>query len=122
MSPVRPDVRVVGRSLDPEHHRLRDLLTRAAQPHEWLEAGSPEALALLEEHGLADPALPVVLDGRDVHVAATFEALAEQWGNVYLPRRDRYELAIVGAGPAGLAAAVYAASDGLATVVLERDL
>jgi thioredoxin reductase (NADPH) len=122
MSPVRPDVRVVGRGLDPEHHRLRDLLTRAAQPHEWLEADSPEAQALLREHGLADPALPVVLDGDEIHVGATFEELAERWGNLYPPRLDHYELAIVGAGPAGLGAAVYAASDGISTVVIERDL
>jgi thioredoxin reductase (NADPH) len=122
MSPVRPEVRVVGRGLDPEHHRLRDLLTRAAQPHRWLEADSAEAAALFEKHGLADPALPVVLDGDDVHVGATFEELAERWGNLYPPRLDHYELAIVGAGPAGLAAAVYAASDGISTVVIERDL
>jgi len=113
---------VVGRGLDPEHHRLRDLLTRAAQPHVWLEADSPEAAALLAERGLVDPALPVVVDGGDVHVGATFEELAERWGNLYPPRLDHYDLAIVGAGPAGLAAAVYASSDGLSTVVIERDL
>ena len=96
----------MGRSLDPEHHRLRDLLTRSAQPHEWLEEGSPAARALLAEHGLADPPLPVVVDGPDVHVGASFEDLAERWGNIYPPRRGRYELAVVGAGPAGLAAAV----------------
>ena len=39
VSPVRPTVTVVGRRLDPEHHRLRDFLTRSAQPYEWLEAG-----------------------------------------------------------------------------------
>jgi thioredoxin reductase (NADPH) len=122
MSPVRPEVRVVGQALDPEHHRLRDLLTRAAQPHVWLEADSPEAAALLTERGLADPVLPVVVDGDDVHVGVTFEELAERWGNLYPPRLEHYDLAIVGAGPAGLAAAVYAASDGLSTVVIERDL
>jgi hypothetical protein len=42
MSPSRPTVQVIGRRLDPEHHRLRDFLTRVAQPHEWLEARSPE--------------------------------------------------------------------------------
>jgi thioredoxin reductase (NADPH) len=122
MCPVRPELQVVGRSLDPDHHRLRDLLTRSAQPHEWLEEDSPGARALLAEHGLADPPLPVVVDGPDVHVGASFEELAELWGNIYPPRSGHYELAIVGAGPAGLAAAVYAASDGLSTVVLERDL
>jgi thioredoxin reductase (NADPH) len=122
MSPVRPDVRVIGFTLDPEHHRLRDYLTRAAQPHEWMEADSPEAQALLAEHRLVDPELPVVFDGADVYVGATFQELAERWRQRAEPTRSHYDFAVVGAGPAGLAAAVYAASDGLTTVVLERDV
>ena len=113
---------MVGRGLDPEHHRLRDLLTgRHSRTDGWRRI-RPRPLRTFEEHGLADPPLPVVLDGDDVHVGATFEELAERWGNLYPPRLDHYELAIVGAGPAGLAAAVYAASDGISTVVIERDL
>jgi thioredoxin reductase (NADPH) len=122
MSPVRPDVRVIGFALDPEHYGLRDHLIRAAQPFEWLEADSSEAQRLLAKHGLVDPELPVVFDGDDVYVGATFETLAKQWQQRVDPTRSHYDLAIVGAGPAGLAAAVYAASDGLATVVLERDV
>ena len=122
MSPVRPDVRVIGSALDPEHYRLRDYLIRAAQPFEWLEADSPEAQAMLAEHGLVDPELPVVFDGDDVYVGATFEELAKQWQQRVDPTRSHYDLAVVGAGPAGLAAAVYAASDGLTTVVLDRDV
>jgi thioredoxin reductase (NADPH) len=119
---VRPTVQVVGERLDPEHHLLRDFLTRTAQPHVWLEAGSPEATALLERLGLPDPELPVVVDGETVYEAATPDMLMVAWGQGHLPRREHYDLAIVGAGPAGLAAAVYAASDGLSTVVLERDV
>jgi thioredoxin reductase (NADPH) len=122
MSPVRPTVRVVGQSLEPEHHRLRDFFTRAAQPYESLEHGSPEAAALLAEHGLAAQDLPVVIDGRDVYPRATVPMLAEAWNLSRPPSRRRYQLAIVGAGPAGLAAAVYAASDGLSTVVIEADV
>jgi hypothetical protein len=59
MSPVRPTIQVIGRRLDPERYRIRDALTRAAQPHEWFEAGSAEAQALLERHGMNDPELPV---------------------------------------------------------------
>ena len=122
MSPPRPTVHVVGRRLDPGDHRLRDFLTRAAQPHEFHEAGSAEADALLAESGATGAQLPVVVDGDVVHAAATIEGLAEAWKVFARPARAHYDLAIVGAGPAGLAAAVYAASDGLATVVLERDV
>ena len=122
MSPVRPTVRVIGRSLEPEHHRLRDFLTRTAQPYEFLEPGSPEAAPLFAEHGLATQDLPVVVDGNDVYRNATVALLGEVWNISTPPSRTHYELAIVGAGPAGLAAAVYAASDGLSTVVIEADV
>ena len=120
--PSRPSVRVVGQSLEPESHRLRDFFTRTAQPYEFLELGSPEAAALLAEHGLAARDLPVVVDGSDVYPNATLSRLAEAWNLSTPPSRKNYELAIVGAGPAGLAAAVYAASDGLSTVVIEADV
>jgi thioredoxin reductase (NADPH) len=119
---VRSNLRVVGLRLDPEHHRLRDFLTRAAQPHDWLEAGTPEADALLAGRGLRGAPLPVVIDDTDVVVGATVESLVAAWGQGTAPAQREYDLAIVGGGPAGLAAAVYAASDGLRTVVLERDL
>jgi thioredoxin reductase (NADPH) len=122
MTPVRPHVEVIGERLDPEHHALRDFLTRTAQPHEWHDAGSPSALRLLGELGLQDPALPLVVDGGAVYPGATIDDLMAAWQHGNAPSREHYDLAIVGAGPAGLAAAVYAASDGLVTVVIERDL
>jgi thioredoxin reductase (NADPH) len=122
MSPVRPTVQVVGRRLDPDHYRLRDFLTRIAQPHEWLEAGSEEAVQLLDRLGLVEPELPVVVDGTDVYAGVTVESLAEAWHYLDPPKRSAYDLAIIGAGPAGLAAAVYAASDGFSTIVLEHDV
>jgi thioredoxin reductase (NADPH) len=115
-------VTVVGRRLDPEDYRLRDFLTRAAQPHEFYEAGSPQAEAALEQAGAGGATLPVVLDGDVVHQGATVERLAEAWAVFARPRRDHYDLFIVGAGPAGLAAAVYGASDGLSTAVAEEDV
>jgi thioredoxin reductase (NADPH) len=122
VSPARPTVQVIGRRLDPESHQLRDFLTRAAQPHEYHEAGSPEADALLAKAGAESPALPVVIDGETVHAGATVMGLADAWNIHAHPSHAHYDLAIVGAGPAGLAAAVYAASDGLSTVVIETDL
>jgi thioredoxin reductase (NADPH) len=112
----------VGRRLEPEHHRLRDFLTRIAQPHEWLEAGSSDAAQLLESLALADAPLPVVVDSGETHTAVTVETLAAAWRQLDQPTRAHYDLVVIGAGPAGLAAAVYAASDGLSTIVFDRDV
>jgi thioredoxin reductase (NADPH) len=67
VSPPRPTVHVVGHRLEPEHHRLRDFLTRAAQPHEFYEAGSPQAEAVLAKAGARGAELPVVVDGGAVY-------------------------------------------------------
>jgi thioredoxin reductase (NADPH) len=120
--PPRPTVKVVGRRLDPGDYRLRDFLTRAAQPYEFYEAGTPQADAVLAEAGTDGAALPVVVDGDTVHAGATVERLAEAWSVFARPKRSHYDLFIVGAGPAGLAAAVYGASDGLSTSVAEADV
>src|SRR2546427_6896037 len=108
MSPVRPTVQVVGRRMDAEHYRLRDFLTRTAQPYEWHEADSAEADLLLEGVGLVDPALPVLVDGDRTFTGATVETIVAAWGGVQTPKREHYDFAVIGAGPAGLAAAVYA--------------
>ena len=115
-------MQVVGRRLDADHYRLRDFLTRTAQPYEWYEVGSPEAHALLEQRGLQDAALPVVVDGERVLTGASVETVARAWGGLEPPKRKHYDFVVIGAGPAGLAAAVYAASDGLATMVCDRDV
>jgi thioredoxin reductase (NADPH) len=115
-------VHVVGQRLEPEHHRLRDFLTRAAQPHEFYEAGSPQAEAVLAKAGARDAELPVVVDGDAVYAGVDVQSLAEAWNVYSRPAKAHYDLMIVGAGPAGLAAAVYGASDGLSTAVAEEDL
>ena len=122
MSPIRPTVQVVGRRLDPVAHELRDLLTRSAQPYDWLEAESPEADELLTRLGVDHGSLPVVVEGESVLTRVTAKVLLDEWSYTAPPARAHYDFAIVGGGPAGLAAAVYAASDGLSTVVLERDV
>lgn len=122
MSPVRPAVQLIGRSLDPEHHRLRDFLTRIAQPYEFIEAASAEADRLSGERALSGLELPIVVDGRQVHAGASVRSLARAWGYADPPRRSHYDVAIIGAGPAGLGAAVYAASDGLSTLLIDADV
>jgi thioredoxin reductase (NADPH) len=108
--------------MDAEHYRLRDFLTRTAQPYEWHEAGSDEADLFLERLGLRDATLPVVVDGETILAEATVETLAAAWGGLRPPKRGHYDFVVVGAGPAGLAAAVYAASDGLSTLVSDKDV
>jgi thioredoxin reductase (NADPH) len=120
--PPRPPLTVVGRRLDPDDYRLRDFLTRAAQPHRFYEAGTPQADEVLAKAGAGGATLPVVVDGDTIHAGATPQALAEAWSVFARPRERHYDLFIVGAGPAGLAAAVYGASDGLSTAVAEQDL
>lgn len=122
MSPVRPTVTAVGRHLGAADHRLRDFLTRVAQPFEWLERGSVAADEGLARHGVAETDLPVVVDGGEVICPATAERVAAAWRMSDAPSCSHYDVAIAGGGPAGLAAAVYAASDGLSTIVLERDV
>jgi thioredoxin reductase (NADPH) len=113
--PPRQSVTVVGTVDD---YELRDFLTRGDQPYEWLDAGSAEGQAKLERLGTFAPA--VVIDGDTVLSAPTVEALADALGIRFPPSSAEYDVVIVGAGPAGLASAVYAASDGLSVAVAER--
>jgi hypothetical protein len=82
---------VVGRRLDPDDYRLRDFLTRAAQPHEFYEAGTPQADEVLAKAGAGSAALPVVVDGDTVHAAATVQRLAEAWAVFARPTHHRLE-------------------------------
>jgi thioredoxin reductase (NADPH) len=108
--------------MDAEHYRLRDFLTRTAQPYDWYEAGSADGDLLLKKLGLVDAALPVLVDGDQKFTGATVESIVTAWGGYAPAKRGHYDFVVIGAGPAGLAAAVYAASDGLSTLVCDRDV
>ena len=75
MSPARPTLKIVGRRMDAEDYRLREFLSRVAQPYDWHEAGTAEADKLLASLGLADAALPVVVDGDENYSGVTIESL-----------------------------------------------
>jgi thioredoxin reductase (NADPH) len=122
MSPARPTVQLIGTRLNPETHRVGDFLTRIAQPYELVEAGSPQADTLLAVRGAMEAVTPALIDEDDVLANVSVASLAEAWHLSAPPSRAHYDFVIVGAGPAGLAAAVYAASDGLSTLLIEEDV
>jgi thioredoxin reductase (NADPH) len=115
-------VRIVGPRLSPRSHDLRDLLSRNNIPHGFYDAESDDGRRLLAGAGLGPVGRPVVLlyDGR-VLIDPPNERLARALGAETRPAAGRYDVVVVGGGPAGLAAATYATSEGLATLLLERE-
>ena len=114
-------VRVIGHRWSLRDHRVRTFLSQNHVPYKWLDAaGSEETLKLLTDAGLDPNRLPVVLfaDGGSL-VDPEPEALAARGGLRVQATQEFYDMVVVGAGPAGLAAAVYGASEGLRTVVIE---
>ena len=114
-------VRVIGHRWSLRDHRVRTFLSQNHVPYKWLDAaGSEETLKLLTDAGLDPNRLPVVLfaDGGSL-VDPEPEALAARVGLRVQATQEFYDMVVVGAGPAGLAAAVYGASEGLRTVVIE---
>jgi thioredoxin reductase (NADPH) len=119
--PVTPGVVLVGRPTSRGGYAIRDFLSRNGYPFEWVDAGQPDAVRAVLGVGDVEPsALPLCIlpDGSRL-APATVEQVAAGLGMVAAPSRSEYDLMIVGAGPAGLAAAVNAASEGLRTVVAE---
>ena len=115
-------VRVVGEAWAARSHELRELLGRNGVPFGFYAADRPEGQRLLEEAGIAGMALPAVLmfDGRVLADPSNAE-IAGALGVATRPGGGRYDVTVIGAGPAGLAAAVYGASEGLSTIVMEPE-
>src|SRR5262250_1873354 len=124
--PTFEGIRVLGTRWSPKSYELRDFLARNHVPYQWIDvelaANDPETKRLLEALGPEAANLPVVLfpDGTKLLESAPAE-VAQRVGLRTRAQTDFYDLAIVGGGPAGLAAAVYGASEGLHTVMIERE-
>jgi thioredoxin reductase (NADPH) len=116
-------LRVIGHRWSLKDHQLRSFLSRNHVPYRWLDAAaSDDAQQLLKERSLDPEMLPVVLftDGSSL-VDPEQEVLAARVGLRTRATQDFYDIIVVGAGPAGLAAAVYGASEGLKTLVIEPE-
>ncbi|HEX6505416.1 MAG TPA: FAD-dependent oxidoreductase [Terriglobales bacterium] len=124
--PAFQGIRVLGTRWSPRCYEMRDFLARNHVPYQWIDvelsAGDPETKRLLEVLGPEAADLPVVLfpDGTKLLEGAPGD-IAQKVGLRTRAQTSFYDLAIIGGGPAGLAAAVYGASEGLHTVMIERE-
>lgn len=115
-------MKIIGKAGSATAYKIRDYLERSDVPFEWIELTSDQqARAEAGVNNLQDPRLPVCIfsDGTRLKCPA-IRQITEKLGWFRNPTLSEYDLAIYGAGPAGLSAAVYGASEGLKTVVIER--
>jgi len=122
-APPFEGIRVVGHQLSAQSHQIKDFLSRNLVPYQWLDIEiDEEASDLLELAGSDGSRLPLVLfpDGVSLVQPENVE-IAAKIGLKTSPVLPFYDLVIVGAGPAGLAAAVYGASEGLSTLLVEGE-
>jgi thioredoxin reductase (NADPH) len=116
-----PETKVVGHRWSARSSEVREFLARNLVPYRWYSSDEPEGQRLLDAAGADGLTLPVVItpDGEPLIQPADAD-LAARVGLATTPSKDFYDLIVVGGGPAGLGAAVYGASEGLRTVLIER--
>jgi thioredoxin reductase (NADPH) len=116
------EISVVGERSSPRSHEVRDLLQRNGAFHAFYSVDSDEGQELLARSGQTSARLPVVimLDGQ-ILVDPSNAQIAQAFGVSTSPQRRSFDLVVVGGGPAGLAAIVYGASEGLCTLTVERE-
>jgi thioredoxin reductase (NADPH) len=116
-----PETKVVGHRWSARSTEVREFLARNQVPYRWYSSDEPEGQRLLDAAGADGLSLPVVItpDGEPMVEPADAE-LAARVGLATTPSKDFYDLIVIGGGPAGLGAAVYGASEGLRTVLVER--
>jgi thioredoxin reductase (NADPH) len=115
-------LRVIGSRYSQDTFRIRDFLARNGTPFTWMDLeADPQVGQILKQFGVAEDETPVVACGRKLLLRNPSDRqLADAIGLRRPLEKTPYDLVVVGAGPAGLAAAVYGASEGLSTLVLER--
>ncbi len=112
-------VQIIGESWTGRAYELREVLGRCALPHTFCLADSPEGRTLIDEAGVGEPLPLVVFPNGEVLVDPSNAELSIAAGGPVDPRGSEFDLVIVGAGPAGLSAAVYGASEGFRTLVID---
>jgi thioredoxin reductase (NADPH) len=113
---------IVGNRWNPQTHQLKDFLAKSQIPYRWIEPGAAADPRIEAALGNSPRALPAVIfpDGSVMEQPAT-SALAAKLGLYTAPSRDFYDVIVIGAGPAGLACALYCSTEGLRTVLVERE-
>ena len=116
-----PEIKVVGHRWSAPSYKLRDFLASNLVPYRWFGADEPEGQRLLDAAGAtaADVPLVITTDGTALRSPSESE-IATAVGLTTQPATDFYDLIVIGGGPAGLGSAVYGASEGLRTVLVER--
>ncbi|QJW88380.1 FAD-dependent oxidoreductase [Spirosoma taeanense] len=120
--PAFEGLKLIGYQFSPQSHELKDFLAGNLFPYQWYDVETnPQAQELLGLHQVESKDLPVVVfeDGT-VLAQPTLSSLGEKLGLTPKASQDLYDLAIIGAGPAGLAAAVYGGSEGLKTILIDK--
>ncbi len=118
---VIPHTKIIGHPWNARSSEVREFLARNRLYYTWFRADEPKGKQLLEAAGRDEMTLPLVITEQgETLVDPTDAELAATLGLTTTPAEDFYELVVIGGGPAGLAAAVYGASEGLKTVLIER--
>ncbi len=115
-------IRIIGYQWSPQSHQIKDFLTSNLIPYKWLDIETnDEAQELINAHKIESTELPCVLFEDNVLLKCPAEIeIAEKIGLKSNASNDLYDVVIIGAGPAGLAAAVYGGSEGLKTLMIEK--
>jgi thioredoxin reductase (NADPH) len=111
---------LIGSPLDPHTTAIRTFLGRNRVVHRWMQAEEEQTAEIMRAFGLTAADTPIILLGNQRIIHPTIDDLGSRLGVRTDTDHTNYDLVIVGAGPAGLAAAVYGASEGLSTLILDR--